>query len=143
MLISQPPDPLPMNGHRLSCNQHSLPDLHSLCEESELQNSNASSTNNSNERRDTIFLRRPSGNPTLANLERRISGIPNQTLRLQRRSGSNSNVERIRERRVTPGDVQRRTAFMDNNIHRYHERLRDTDTAMKKAIETMPLAKYE
>lgn len=100
--------------------------------------------NQTSERRDTIYLRRPSGNPNLGNFDRRMSGNPNLTaLRNQRRSGGSITVERIRERRNTPGEVQRRTAFMDNNINRYHERLRKTDISMRKAIETMPLSKYE
>lgn len=100
--------------------------------------------NQISERRDTIYLRRPSGNPNLGNFDRRMSGNPNLTaLRNQRRSGGSITVERIRERRNTPGEVQRRTAFMDNNINRYHERLRKTDISMRKAIETMPLSKYE
>lgn len=94
------------------------------------------------QRRDSkLFLRRPSGNPNLGNIERRVSGIVITPHRLTngRRSGTIS----VRERRSTYGDVKRRTAFMDNNINRYHDRLRNTDISMKKAIETMPLSKYE
>lgn len=64
-----------------------------------------------------LISRRPSGHPVLTN---RLSG-----------------------RRITPGEVKRRTAFMDNNINRYNERLKKTDENMKKAIENMPLSKYE
>lgn len=93
-------------------------------------------------RRDSKFLRRPSGNPNLGYIEKRVSGNMNTPHRLTngRRSGTSTNV---RERRNTPSDVKRRTAFMDNNINRYQERLRNTDVSMKNAIETMPLSKYE
>lgn len=108
---------------------------------------NGAAINQIMERRDTIYLRRPSGNPNLTNFDRRMSGNPNiTTIRnhtAKRRSGGSITVERIRERRNTPGEVQRRTAFMDNNINRYHERLRNTDVSMRNAIETMPLSKYE
>lgn len=93
------------------------------------------------QRRDSKFLRRPSGNPNLGNIEKRVSGSVAAPHRLPngRRSGTIS----VKERRNTLGDVKRRTAFMDNNINRYHERLRNTDISMKNAIETMPLSKYE
>lgn len=95
------------------------------------------------QRRDSkMFLRRPSGNPNLYNnIEKRvsISAITPHRLTNGRRSGTIS----VKERRSTLGDVKRRTAFMDNNINRYHDRLRNTDISMKNAIETMPLSKYE
>lgn len=64
------------------------------------------------------------------NLGRRLSGNPN---RYQRN---------LSERRYTP-DVKRRTAFMDNHIHRYHERLKETEMEVKETINNMPLSKYE
>lgn len=91
------------------------------------------------QRRDSRYLRRPSGIPNLGNIEKRVGGSIGAPHRLPngRRSGT------VRERRNTPSDVKRRTAFMDNNINRYQERLRNTDISMEKAIETMPLSKYE
>lgn len=89
------------------------------------------------QRRDSMFLRRPSGNPILTHIEKRVGGSVSARHTNGRRSGT------IRERRSTPSDVKRRTAFMDNNINRYQERLRNTDINMKNAIETMPLSKYE
>lgn len=74
-------------------------------------------------------------------IEKRVSGTAGAPLRVtnSRRSGPSS----VRERRNTPSDVKRRTAFMDNNINRYQERLKNTEISMKNAIETMPLSKYE
>ncbi|KAF5301265.1 hypothetical protein FQR65_LT00965 [Abscondita terminalis] len=46
-------------------------------------------------------------------------------------------------RRVTPGDIKRRTAFMDNNINRYKILLAETEENIQKEIERMPLTKFD
>lgn len=40
-------------------------------------------------------------------------------------------------------DMKRRTAFMDSNIKNYHERLKNVDSAIQEAIDTLPLSKYQ
>lgn len=119
--------------------------LRTIIEKRENQVQLSPKTENTPERRDTKYLRRPSGNPNLtqAKIERRVSGNPNlaafnQQQLPKRRSGSSISV---RERRITPGEGQRRTAFMNNRS--YHARLKGTDDKMKSDIEKMPLTKYE
>ncbi|KRT84072.1 Adenylate and Guanylate cyclase [Oryctes borbonicus] len=46
-------------------------------------------------------------------------------------------------RRITPTIISRRTPFMDNNLAKYHERLRITDKQMEEAVDKMPLSKYD
>lgn len=87
-------------------------------------------------------MRRPSGNPNLVHIEKRMSGSINVT-QYRPTNGRRSGLGSVKERRITPSDTKRRTAFMDNNIKRYQERLANTDISMKSAIETMPLSKYE
>lgn len=68
--------------------------------------------------------------------ERRFSG--NNTLSfIHRRSSA------VNDRRLTPSDRKRRTAFMNNNIKRYKERLEETNNELEETIEKMRLSKYE
>lgn len=66
------------------------------------------------------------------------ASAPIEAMLQRRNSGHQINIGK-RYSNVIP----RRTAFMDNNIHRYQERLRETDERIKGAIENMPLTKYE
>ncbi|XP_001812566.2 adenylyl cyclase X E isoform X1 [Tribolium castaneum] len=69
--------------------------------------------------------------------ERRISGNPGY---YQRRPSGNARFST--DRRLT-GDRKRRTAFMNNNIKRYKERLEETNKELEDTIENMLLSKFE
>uniref|UniRef100_A0A1Y1L6S3 adenylate cyclase n=1 Tax=Photinus pyralis TaxID=7054 RepID=A0A1Y1L6S3_PHOPY len=58
---------------------------------------------------------------------------------INRRPSGHPNVGR----RITPTDIKRRTAFMDNNINRYKKLLQKTKENMKVAIEEMPFTKFD
>ncbi|GJQ87133.1 hypothetical protein Trydic_g23979 [Trypoxylus dichotomus] len=79
----------------------------------------------------TISGRRPS------QYVRRGSVAP--TVNRPSRSTGGSNTRR----RITPTTISRRTPFMDNNLARYHERLRITDKQIQEAVHKMPLSKYD
>ncbi|XP_044270269.1 adenylate cyclase type 2-like isoform X2 [Tribolium madens] len=70
--------------------------------------------------------------------ERRISGNPGG--QYQRRPSGNTRFST--DRRLT-NERKRRTAFMNNNIKRYKERLEETNKELEDTIENMLLSKYE
>lgn len=70
--------------------------------------------------------RRVSGSPSLAHYQRRTSG----------------NIRFSTDRRLT-NERKRRTAFMNNNIKRYYERLEETNKELEETIENMLLSKFE
>lgn len=75
-----------------------------------------------------MYQRRESKPITNTYLSRRISGNPNRSKMSERRSTS---------------DFKRRTAFMDNTINKYHERIKETEEKIINEIKAMPLSKYE
>lgn len=98
------------------------------------------------------------GNPILLNMMQKVSTAPvfhesnavgvfgfrrDSSLGTRRQSGNPQIHRKGNLRRFTPGDIQRRTAFMNNHINQYHDRLKTTDRSMQEAIEKMPLTKYE
>ncbi|RZC43228.1 adenylate cyclase type 2-like, partial [Asbolus verrucosus] len=74
-------------------------------------------------------------NISLSKKTRRFSGNPGLTY-FQRRPSANSRIS-------TANDRKRRTAFMNNNIKRYKERLADTNKELEDTIENMLLSKFE
>mgnify|MGYP005984284309 FL=1 len=72
--------------------------------------------------------------------ERRISGNPGMGVFQRRVSG---NVRISTDRRLTGNDRKRRTAFMNNNIKRYKQRLEETNRELEETIENMLLSKFE
>lgn len=100
--------------HRISSNENSY---------SHLQN-NIHKNDQRNVRRDSKYI----SNNHQAN--KRYSMMPPRVLfnRTNRRSTA---------------DSKRRTAFMDNNIHRYQERLIETENNIRQEIDNMPLSKRE
>ncbi|KAK5642818.1 hypothetical protein RI129_008985 [Pyrocoelia pectoralis] len=61
----------------------------------------------------------------------------------RRPSGHPGSSKQVVGRRITPCDIKRRTAFMDNNINRYKKLLQKTAENMKEAIENMPFTKFD
>jgi adenylate cyclase len=99
------------------------------------------------ENRETSEIKNQTNDPSVgkrhtfpSTTERRYSGNPNLGQYQRRPSG---NVRYSTDRRLTASDRKRRTAFMNNNIKRYKERLEETNKELEATIESMLLSKFE